>query len=81
MDLKFLELLRLLELEKVLSILSKINKEKVGQIRILEIGGGAGWQARALAEAGYSVESIDVNNTSNYFKDKVYSILQLFTQE
>lgn len=41
--------------------------------RILEIGGGTGYQAKLLAERGFTVESIDVAG-SNYQDDRVYPV-------
>lgn len=41
--------------------------------RLLEIGAGAGWQARALAEFGYKVEAIDVHG-SRYAEHRVWPV-------
>lgn len=47
-----LEKIRLCELERVIPYFP-------GDARILEIGAGNGWQARALAERGYEIKAID----------------------
>jgi 2-polyprenyl-3-methyl-5-hydroxy-6-metoxy-1,4-benzoquinol methylase len=52
-----LEQLRRYELTQILQYLPANS-------RILEIGGGAGWQARELAEQGFQVISIDLPNSS-----------------
>jgi ubiquinone/menaquinone biosynthesis C-methylase UbiE len=41
--------------------------------RVLEIGGGTGYQARRLAEAGFDVASIDLE-TSNYVREQVFPV-------
>ena len=69
-DLRFLEAIRLAELEGVLELL---EREKPAPGTVLEIGAGAGWQARKLAESGYSVEAIDVD-ASGYAGDRVWPI-------
>jgi SAM-dependent methyltransferase len=43
-------------------------------IRILEIGGGTGFQAKLLAEHGYDVASIDLPQ-SNYAEERVFPVL------
>ena len=43
-------------------------------VRILEIGGGTGFQAKLLAEHGYDVESIDIPQ-SNYAEERVFPVL------
>jgi SAM-dependent methyltransferase len=43
--------------------------------RILEIGGGTGYQARLLADKGYEVSSIDLP-TTNYRDDQVYPVME-----
>lgn len=50
--------IRLAELEQVISILPR-------GARVLEIGAGAGWQARTLAERGFDVVAIEIES-SNY---------------
>jgi SAM-dependent methyltransferase len=42
--------------------------------RLLEIGAGAGWQARALAALGFDVDAIDLNS-SNYLRDRVWPVV------
>lgn len=41
--------------------------------RILEIGGGSGWQAKRLSDLGYDVTSIDIV-TSVYLHDRVFDV-------
>ena len=57
MELSYLETLRLSELERVLT---EIKSEKPNGSIILEIGAGAGWQAKKMAENGYHIEAIDI---------------------
>ncbi len=71
MDLEHLENLRSSELSLVLN---EINQEKKGELQILEIGAGSGWQAKKLSESGFSVEAIDVAN-SNYSQHRVWPII------
>jgi len=52
-DLAALHAIRMHELERVKPLLP-VNG------RVLEIGGGTGWQAQALAAAGFAVEAIDL---------------------
>jgi SAM-dependent methyltransferase len=41
--------------------------------RVLELGAGAGWQARALAAAGHSVAAIDIAG-STYMEERVWPV-------
>jgi SAM-dependent methyltransferase len=43
-------------------------------VRILEIGGGTGFQAKLLSEHGYDVASIDIPQ-SNYAEERVFPVL------
>ena len=43
--------------------------------RILEIGAGAGWQAKALNEQGFQVEAIDIAG-SKYKEDRLWPVLE-----
>lgn len=43
--------------------------------RILELGGGSGFQAKRLAERGFHVVSVDVG-TSNYKEQRVFPVLE-----
>lgn len=52
-DLRALHAIRMHELERVKPLLPANG-------RVLEIGGGTGWQAQALAATGFEVESIDL---------------------
>ena len=47
------ETIRTWELQQVVSVIPPGS-------RILEIGAGAGWQSRALAQMGFAVEAVDV---------------------
>jgi SAM-dependent methyltransferase len=61
-----LQAIRAEELRQVLALLP-------GRARILEIGGGDGFQASRLAAAGYDVESIEVESSSRtYFDVRIY---------
>ena len=42
-------------------------------VRVLEIGGGTGYQARQLSEDGFEVESIDIHD-SNYADQHVFQV-------
>jgi len=57
-NVEFLHVIREFEYKKI------VERFPPG-VRILEIGGGTGYQAKRLTEAGYLVESIDILN-SNY---------------
>ena len=61
MNFELVERIRRKELDCVLPLLPERG-------RVLEVGAGAGWQARALAEAGYQVEAIDLEQAS--YRDK-----------
>lgn len=71
-QIEYLKLIRLYELEKVLNIIDK-EKGKGDKIKILEIGAGAGWQAKKMFECGYSVEAIDIAQ-SNYLEQRVWEV-------
>jgi SAM-dependent methyltransferase len=49
--------LRLAEVEDNIALLRRFG---AGKGKLLEIGAGRGWQAKALADAGYKVEAIDL---------------------
>lgn len=68
----YLKSIRLYELEKVLSIICE-EKGVNSNIKILEIGAGAGWQAKKMSEYGYSVEAIDIAK-SNYLEQRVWTV-------
>lgn len=61
----FLAQLRRRELRQVLDVLQRHGYERGS--KVLEIGGGTGWQARDLAEAGYDVQSVDVEARPGVF--------------
>jgi SAM-dependent methyltransferase len=42
--------------------------------KVLEVGGGTGWQARALQERGFDIASIDLAS-SNYSDDRVFPVV------
>ena len=71
MDVRFLETVRLSELE---TVLSRLKEKTPVRKQLLEIGAGAGWQAHALAENGYTVEAIDIE-TNTYAQHKVWPVL------
>lgn len=71
-DIEYLKSIRLYELEKVLAVIAE-EKGKSDKIKILEIGAGAGWQARKMFECGYSVEAIDIAE-SNYLEQRVWAV-------
>jgi hypothetical protein len=72
LDLRHLQAIRLFELGVVLSELEPFVP--LGA-RILEIGAGSGWQARRLAEQGYVVHALEVED-SQYRDHSVWPILQ-----
>lgn len=66
--LQHLEAIRTYELGIVLDMLPPRG-------RVLEIGGGTGWQARALENRGYDVSAIDIAS-SNYRANRVWSVTE-----
>ena len=68
----FTESIRLVELDL---IIDEIEKEARPGKHILEIGGGAGWQAKKLSERGFVVASIDIPE-SIYSGMKVWPIAE-----
>lgn len=63
-----LEAIRLYEINQVLNLLGDCQNKK-----LLEIGGGTGWQAKFLSQNGFDVESIDVySSDSRVWPVKVY---------
>lgn len=62
MDINHLKTLRLRELE---TVLERASQHLQAGIRVLEVGAGAGWQARRLSELGFKVEAVDMID-SNY---------------
>lgn len=72
MSLEYLESIRSSELESLLSIASEMKPERKN-LHILEIGAGAGWQAKKLAEVGYEVEAIDIED-SNFLENRIWPI-------
>jgi len=71
MSLKHLKAIRLDELNKVVL---EIKTEKLSGSKLLEIGAGTGWQAKALTQQGYTVEAIDVKE-SNYSEERIWPVL------
>lgn len=65
-NVEFLHVLREHELTRALPHLA-------ARARVLEIGGGTGYQARRLAEAGFDVASIDLEG-SNYAREQVFPV-------
>jgi 2-polyprenyl-3-methyl-5-hydroxy-6-metoxy-1,4-benzoquinol methylase len=72
MNLEHLESLRSYELTKALSLISEAKADRINT-SILEIGAGAGWQAKKLAENGFAVEAIDIED-SNYAQNRVWGV-------
>lgn len=69
-DLKLLRDIRLLELEVALGYFPPSNGRKV---RVLELGAGAGWQARHLESLGYHVTAIDIEQSA-YRQARVFPV-------
>lgn len=67
---------------KSISFRQSIRNYELGQVipffptgsSILEIGAGAGWQAKALAEKGFQVEAIDIAS-SRYRTNRVWPVV------
>ena len=70
MDLDFVKALRQAELTLALT---EIETRKPAGSSIVEIGGGGGWQARMLADAGYIVRSFDLAG-SQFSERRVFPI-------
>jgi 2-polyprenyl-3-methyl-5-hydroxy-6-metoxy-1,4-benzoquinol methylase len=70
MDHRFVEQLSLAEVKVALM---ELYRRKSPGSTLMEIGGGAGWQARALADAGYAVRSFDLPN-SEFSGTRVFAI-------
>lgn len=70
MDLDFVRGLRQAEVELALR---EITARKPAGSSIVEIGGGGGWQARMLADAGYEVRSFDLA-CSEFTSHRVFPI-------
>jgi SAM-dependent methyltransferase len=70
MSLGQLENIRRAELRSIMAIMQA--RAPKGS-RLLEIGAGTGWQARAMTDAGYVVEAIDMES-SPYTNDRVFPI-------
>lgn len=71
MNLKYLQKIRLAEMESVMNILKEVNS---GKKSVLEIGAGTGWQAQKFSEHGYDIKAIDIE-ASNYLEDRVWPVL------
>jgi len=70
MDWDHLESLRRHEGEIALSVLRSI---KPPPARLIEIGGGSGWQAQEFAKAGYDVLSFDIASTE-YAGNRIFPV-------
>lgn len=68
MSLQHLHNIREYELEQALPLIRSGS-------RILEIGAGTGWQAKALAERGFSVVAIDVPE-SPYAQERLWPVVE-----
>ena len=61
------------ELKPALEILSKYDK-----IKILDVGGGNGYQAKKISDLGYSIKSIDISSHEKiYFNVEKIDVTQL----
>jgi SAM-dependent methyltransferase len=67
-SLQHLHNVRQYELEQVLPFIRSGSK-------ILEIGAGTGWQAKALADRGFSVVAVDIPR-SQYAQDRLWPVLE-----
>lgn len=56
---------------EILSVLKDIEKGST----VLEIGAGAGWQSKILAENGLNVYAIDLK-TTNYKEQQIYPVME-----
>jgi SAM-dependent methyltransferase len=72
-QLVFLKSIRIYELDKVLPVFLTHKKGTLG-LTVLEIGAGTGWQAKKIAEKGYSVTAIDIKD-SNYSEKRIWPII------
>ncbi len=70
MNTQHLENIRLEEFQEVLA---ELRERNICSGALLEIGAGAGWQAREFARHGYSVSAVDVD-TSNYREQRVWEV-------
>ena len=66
-----LETIRLAELARIQTLLKRVATPGA---RILEVGAGTGWQARALAASGYDVAAIDIPQ-SNHSHARIWPIV------
>jgi SAM-dependent methyltransferase len=69
-DVRFVEKIRRVEIELVLA---EMRSRKPPGSSIIEIGGGAGWQARALSAAGFNVRSFDLPE-SPFSNSRIFAI-------
>ena len=53
--------------------LARMQQLKPPPARLVEIGGGSGWQAQEFASAGYAVASYDLAN-SDYAAERVFPV-------
>ena len=67
----FLESIRIEELLHIETMLTRFVRPTA---RILEVGAGTGWQARALAARGYDIEAIDIPD-SNHRHARIWPIV------
>ena len=65
--------MQLLRLRELSDAIKAIREEGYSKGRLLEIGAGAGWQAKALAQHGYDVAAIDVPD-SEYTAGRIYPV-------
>jgi len=67
--------MRRYEAEFIQNLLEKYTDVRHKSIRMLEIGGGAGWQAEFFRKQGYNVVSVDVPS-GNYREAKTFDIIE-----
>lgn len=70
-DLDALHVIRLIESEEILAALASLQCQNA---KVLEIGGGTGFQAAYLAQHGVCVTSVDLD-TSNYRAHQVFPVI------
>jgi ubiquinone/menaquinone biosynthesis C-methylase UbiE len=82
MNIDFVETLRRAETDPELA---ELRSRKPFDASMVEIGGGAGWQAQRLTEAGYAVRSFDVASSEvtdkRVFRIEIYDGRQIPTPD
>lgn len=70
MNFEFTKILRHHELQDAFCLLKRFD---ITSGHLLEIGAGAGWQAREISENGFNVKAIDIE-TSRYISNSVWPV-------